>query len=272
MRLTSLPMGFRSLSPHVWPIYAPWMAASLGMSILLVALPIWMLGGGYGYVATSVVAGAGGAGAAGGALLVGHLVDRSGPARVACGSLILMVIASATMAAVGHIIVVGLGHLAFGLGSIGVMLSRQAYLTRRVPIWLRGRAMSMMGGSMRLSVLIGTAGGGVLVDLVGGRWTIAAAGLGAAIGLPAVVGTVRRPEREVAPTGVGGPGLAEVVRGQRRPLLAVGVFGALAMTAREGRMVLLPLVGVGLGLRPSASGALVAAGYSADLLLFPVSG
>ncbi|SUZ51781.1 uncharacterized protein METZ01_LOCUS4635, partial [marine metagenome] len=31
------------------------MAASLGMSILLVALPIWLLGGGYGYVATSVV-------------------------------------------------------------------------------------------------------------------------------------------------------------------------------------------------------------------------
>ena len=57
-------MGFRSLSPHVWPIYAPWMAASLGMSILLVALPIWLLSGGHGYVVTSVVAGAGGAGAA----------------------------------------------------------------------------------------------------------------------------------------------------------------------------------------------------------------
>ena len=52
-------MGFRSLSPHVWPIYAPWMAASLGMSILLVALPIWLLSGGHGYVVTSVVAVAG---------------------------------------------------------------------------------------------------------------------------------------------------------------------------------------------------------------------
>lgn len=265
-------MGFRSLSPHVWPIYAPWMAASLGMSILLVALPIWLLDGGHGYVVTSVVAGAGGAGAAGGALIVGRLVDRYGPARVACGSLALMVVASSTMAVLGHVVALGLGHLVFGGGSIGVMLSRQADLTRRVPVWLRGRAMSMMGGSMRLSVLVGTAGGGVLVDLVGGRWTIAAAGLGAAIGLPAVIPTVRRPEREVAPTGVGVPGLGAVVRMHRRPLLSVGVFGALAMATREGRMVLLPLVGVGLGLRPSAVGLLVAAGYAADLLLFPVSG
>ena len=265
-------MGFRSLSPHVWPIYAPWMAASLGMSILLVALPIWLLGGGYGYVATSVVVGAGGAGAAAGAWLVGRSTDRWGPARVATGSLSLMVVASATMALVGHVLVLGLGHLAFGVGSIGVMLSRQADLTRRIPVWLRGRAMSMMGGSMRLSVLVGTACGGVLVELVGGRWTIAAAGLGAAIGLPAVIPTARRPEREVVPTGAGGPGLATVVRNETRPLLAVGVFGALAMAAREGRMVILPLVGVALGLRPSAIGALVAAGYAADLLLFPVSG
>ena len=271
-RLASVRMGFRSLSPHVWPIYAPWMASSLGMSTLLVALPIWLLSGGYGYVVTSIVAGAGGAGAAGGALLAGHLVDRLGPARVATGSLILMVAASATMALVTHVVVLGLGHLAFGMGSIGVMLSRHTDLTRRVPIYLRGRAMSMMGGSMRLSVMVGTATGGVLVETVGGRWTIAAAGLAAAIGLPAVIPTSRRPEREVAPTGSGGPGLAAVVRRHHRQLVRVGVFGALAMATREGRMVLLPLVGVSLDLRPSAIGVLVAAGYAADLLLFPVSG
>jgi MFS family permease len=183
-----------------------------------------------------------------------------------------MVAASTTMALVAHVMVLGLGHLAFGMGSIGVMLSRHTDLTRRVPIYLRGRAMSMMGGSMRLSVMVGTATGGVLVETVGGRWTIAAAGLAAAIGLPAVIPTARRPEREVAPTGSGGPGLAAVVRRHHRQLVRVGVFGALAMATREGRMVLLPLVGVSLDLRPSAIGVLVAAGYAADLLLFPVSG
>tara|TARA_Y100000590_G_scaffold339708_2_gene387308 strand:- start:1707 stop:2243 length:537 start_codon:yes stop_codon:yes gene_type:complete len=51
-----------------------------------------------------------------------------------------------------------------------------------------------------------------------------------------------------------------------------GIFGMAAMTTREGRRVLLPLVGVALDLRPSTIGILVAAGYSADLILFPLSG
>ena len=37
-------------------------------------------------------------------------------------------------------------------------------------------------------------------------------------------------------------------------------------------MVLLPLVGVALDLRPTTIGVLVASGYAADLVLFPVSG
>ena len=37
-------------------------------------------------------------------------------------------------------------------------------------------------------------------------------------------------------------------------------------------MVLLPLVGVALDLRPSNIGILIAAGYAADLVLFPLSG
>ena len=73
-------MGFRALTPYVWPIYGPWMSASLGMSLLLVALPIILVGDGHGYALASIVAGAGGAGAATGALPVGGATDRGGPA------------------------------------------------------------------------------------------------------------------------------------------------------------------------------------------------
>ncbi len=264
--------GFRSLAPYVWPIYGPWMAASLGMSILLVALPIVMVDEGHGYGVAALVAGAGGAGAAIGALPTGWSTDRWGPARVGVGALTLMVAAAVVMATTLEPVVLGLGHLVFGAGSLGVMLSRQADLTPRIPVTLRGRAMSLMGGSMRFSVFLGTAIGGVLVDVVGARWTFVAAGLGAAIGIPAVLPGARRPEAEVAPVGAGGPGLWAVVRRNRRGLLHAGLFGMSSMTTREGRVVLLPLVGVALDLRPSTIGLLVAAGYGADLLLFPVSG
>ena len=265
-------MGFRALTPYVWPIYGPWMSASLGMSLLLVALPIILVGDGHGYALASIVAGAGGAGAATGALPVGWATDRWGPARVGAGSLVAMVGSAAVMTASGTVVLLGLGHFVFGAGALGVMLSRQADLTRRIPLQLRGRAMSLMGGTMRFSVLLGTIVGGVLVDVAGARWTFGAAGLGAAIGIPAVLPGVLKPEREVAPIGAGGPDLLEVIRANRRRLLHAGLFGMAAMTTREGRMVLLPLVGVALDLRPSTIGILVAAGYSADLILFPLSG
>ena len=265
-------MGFRALTPYVWPIYGPWMSASLGMSLLLVALPIILVGDGHGYAVASIVAGAGGAGAATGALPVGWATDRWGPAKVGAGSLVAMVCSAAVMTASGTVVVLGLGHFVFGAGALGVLLSRQADLTRRIPPLLRGRAMSLMGGTMRFSVLLGTIVGGALVDVAGARWTFAAAGLGAAIGIPAVLPGALKPEREVAPIGIGGPDLLEVVRTNRRRLLHAGLFGMAAMTTREGRMVLLPLVGVALDLRPATIGILVAAGYSADLILFPLSG
>ena len=265
-------MGFRALAPYVWPIYGPWMSASLGMSLLLVALPIILVGDGHGYAVASIVAGAGGAGAAAGALPVGWATDRWGPARVGAGSLLAMVGSAAVMTASGTVAILGFSHFVFGAGALGVLLSRQADLTRRIPPLLRGRAMSLMGGTMRFSVLLGTIVGGTLVDVAGARWTFGAAGLGAAIGIPAVLPGALKPEREVAPIGAGGPGLFEVVRENRRRLLHAGLFGMAAMTTREGRMVLLPLVGVALDLRPSTIGILVAAGYSADLILFPLSG
>ena len=265
-------MGFRSLSPYVWPIYGPWMASSLGMSILLVALPIVLVGDGHGYTVAALVAGAGGAGAALAALPVGWCTDRWGPARVGAGALLAVIAASILMASMARPVFLGLGHLVFGGGSLGVMLSRQADLTRRIPITLRGRAMSLMGGTMRFSVLMGTAVGGFLVDVAGARWTFLIAGVGAAIGLPAVLPGVRNPDWEIAPVGVKGPRMAWVIRANKRHLLHAGLFGMSSMTTREGRMVLLPLVGVALDLRPSSIGVLVASGYAADLLLFPVSG
>ena len=242
------------------------------MSVMLVALPIVLVEAGSGYAVAAIVAGAGGAGAAAAALPVGWCTGRWGPARVGVGSLGIMLVAAAVMASSIRPIILGPAHFFFGGGALGVMLSRQADLTARVPSALRGRAMSVMGGSMRLSILLGAAIGGILVDLVAARGTFLAAGLGAGIGLGAVVPTARRPESEVAPVGVGGPTVRAVARLNRRPLVGAGIFGLLAMATREGRMVLLPLVGVALELSASSIGLLVATGYTADLLLFPVSG
>jgi MFS family permease len=67
-------------------------------------------------------------------------------------------------------------------------------------------------------------------------------------------------------------GLAPAIRAHWRPLLLAGVVPLLVMTVREGRFVVLPLIGDELGLRPTAIGAVITVGTAADLLLFPAAG
>ena len=265
-------MGFRSLMPHLRPIYTPWVCASLSVSILAVSLPLSILEHGRSYGSISVVMGAGGVGAALGALRVGVLTDRWGSARVAAGALAVIAAGSCLLGTTTIVALLAIAQLAIGRGVIGVMLSRQAVLTSTVSTELRGRAMSLMGGSMRLSVLVGTAGGGVLYDLFGDRWTFVAAGVISATGIFAVLPELRQNREPTASARGGWADLFHVFRQHRRRLVAGGMFGMFVMTAREGRMVVLPLVGVALDLSPAAIGGLVAVGYTADLVLFPVSG
>ena len=160
-------MGFRSLKPHLRPIYAPWVCASLTVSILAVALPLSILEHGRSYRSISGVMGAGGVGVALGTLRVGVLTDRWGAARAAVGALGVIAAASCPLGTTNIVVLLTLAQLAIGRGVVGVMLSRQAVLTSVVATDVRGRAMALVGGSMRLSVLVGAVSGGVLYDLVG---------------------------------------------------------------------------------------------------------
>jgi MFS family permease len=114
----------------------------------------------------------------------------------------------------------------------------------------------------------------VLADTIGFAWTFVVAGLVSGIGLIPALLSRRQPlppldghERPARPAP-----LFAALRRHLRKLLVGGVVPMLVMTAREGRYVVLPLIGDELGLGATAVGAVVAVGTAADLLLFPVSG
>lgn len=264
--------SFGQLRAQVRPVYLPWVCSSLAMGILIPVLPLHLADQGIGIAGTSLVLGAAGGGAAGGALIAGTLTHRVGQGRVAAGSLLLMAVAAAFMGTTGSMAVLVALQLLFGSATVGVMLSRQTHLTSAVAIGLRGRAMALMGGSMRFSFLLGPAVGGVLVDAVGFRATFVVAGVTAALGTLAVLPELRGGPYLAPLDGRHGGGLRQVFRLHRGRLLRGGTGGFLVMTAREGRMVVLPLVGIALGLSPTSVGGLVAVGTATDLLLFPLSG
>jgi MFS family permease len=162
----------------------------------------------------------------------------------------------------------------YGMGAVGMRVSVQMLVNIAAPVHLRGRGMSGLGGAVRLAFFVGPLLGGFLVDQVGFSWTFMACGITTLCGLVPFFAVRRdRPEgqRFDRPT-VPWSSLSDALLRHRVLLLLAGIGPALVMTVREGRNVVVPLIGDELGLSATAVGALVAIGTGADLVLFPIAG
>jgi MFS family permease len=162
----------------------------------------------------------------------------------------------------------------YGVGSAGLRVSVQLLVAGATPTHLRGRGMSMLGGSVRLASFVGPLAGGLVVDLAGFTTAFVVAGIATLFGL-APFFSARRNRRDRAPVDRAADrlgGLRANLRRHRGLLALAGVGAALVMTVRAGRNVVVPLIGDELGLSATSVGALVAIGTGADLLLFPVAG
>ncbi len=245
------------------PVYLRWMTGGLGVAMVLPILPVYLTDSGLSFSMASVVLAAAGLGAMLGGLPVGAMLGRLGERRVLLIALVAMGIATIALGLTTAVIALTALRLAHGVGQIGLRLSRQTFITRTVATDMRGRSLALMGGSMRFAMLLGPILGGVLVDQVGYTWTFAISGSATA-------------EGDVASPAAGEAGadgsLWAALRRHRRTLLIGGFGPALIMAVRQGRSIVIPLIGDSLEMSASAIGLLVSVGTGADLLLFPVAG
>lgn len=256
------------------PVYLPITAATLGVGVLVPVLPLYLTESGLSIALTSVVLAAVGFGAFLGGLPAGALIARVGSQRILDWSLVVLAVSTVLLGATTAAIALVALRMAAGAANVSVRISRQTYITRRVQPHMRGRSMALIGGAFRFSLFLGPLAGGILADVVGFSWTFVVAGALSGIGLIPALASRRRPlpaldgrERPDRP-----PPLLAALRRHLHLLLVGGVVPMLVMTAREGRYVVLPLIGDELGLGVAEIGAVVAAGTAADLLLFPVAG
>jgi MFS family permease len=261
--------ALRSLVPGV---YGPWTAIALGLGILLVALPLYLLEVGLSFTATSVVLAAAGFGAFAGALPSGGAIARFGERPTTAISLALAAAAiGLTTMSSDPVALTGL-QLAVGAAATAMRLASLTTITRTVPALARGRANSLMGGLRRFGSFVGPLVGGLLVEHIGFTATfVIAAGVTAAGLIPLARASSRAAASEIAPEKPS-VGLLRALRQHRRLLLMSASGPFLIMTARRGRAVLLPLIAAALDVTPTAVGVIVAIGMGADLMLFPVAG
>lgn len=168
-------------------------------------------------------------------------------------------------------------------------LARQGYVADAVPSWARARALSFLGGMMRLGVLVGPAIGSLVILVAGRRGPFVLHILTALIALGFVLARAlptaellrarsgSSPTPQSAPQQVTQPA-SESDRAARRDRVDVRATAvvAIAMTClqllRTNRSVLVPLWGTHLGLSDALISATFAAGALVDVAMFLPSG
>jgi MFS family permease len=162
---------------------------------------------------------------------------------------------------------------ASGMTNAVFVLARQSYLTEVVPVGLRARALSTLGGMSRVGAFIGPFVGAVVVH---GRsvqnvyWL--ALGCAVVAGLAVwLVGDVAEPSaagrRRTAPASV-----RAVVARHRGVFLTLGLAVLLVGSVRATRQTVLPLWAEHLGLSPSTTSVIFGIAGLVDTLTFYPSG
>ncbi len=186
------------------------------------------------------------------------------------------------------------GLVVVGMAGAGFNLARMSYLAVAVPDSHRARAMSTLGGTIRLGLFAGPFLGAGLQTLLGlqGGFVAAAAAMGLAAGLSFIIRDLEAPARTPStgtpehpgtpenptiptpapPAARPRPTLRSLAREYRRVLLTAGIGVVCLSAARASRSAVIPLWATGLGLSPAAASAIYGLSGLADLLMFYPSG
>ncbi len=275
-------------------VYLPTVLFSLGEGAVIPLIPV---------IAASMGADVAFAALVASALVVGQLCGNlpAGWAVARIGERFTMVIAGAIamLSAVGMVFAPSIGVLAASVFVLGFCaaafgLARHAFMTTRVPIEFRARALSLLGGSFRLGIFIGPFVAAGLLELCATETAAIWFVLGCLTVMVLLVLFGPDPEKTIPPA-VTSPiriGTAEdsgeVVSGaiptferigifrtmwqQRTVLSRLGLAAASLSAVRSARQVVLPLWGLSLGLDAQTIALVVGISGAIDFALFYASG
>jgi MFS family permease len=278
----------------VLPVYLPVLLVNGGTAMLVPILPLYLASVGLSESELGVVLAAAGLGGMVSQVAIGRVLVNWSETTVMVLAVALIGITVASLGLVAGAVALAALRLGSGVGSAGWLLSRQTFLTRTVETTFRGRAMATFGGTTRVAFFVGPALGGVLAERYGFSSAFATSAAMTAAGIVPIlvwqgredahrrtIGLARATPDLPAPTPTPTPNAVEDAEAgaPRTPLrdhagiLAIAGLGqVLVIAARQGRFLILPLIGSDLGLTAGEIGALVSVGAFADLVLFPLSG
>jgi MFS family permease len=253
--------------------YGPTLLGSTGAGAVspIIAISARELGASVGVAALLV--GAVGLGQLLGDLPSGALAARIGERRALLVAAVVEAVGMLVAALADSLPMLFAGVLVIGLAGSLFGLARQAYLTEAVPVAMRARALSTLGGVHRIGYFIGPFIGAVVVA----RWGIESAYLvGGIASLCAFVLVLITPDITASTHRVAtaGPPLsvASVLMRHRHVLLTLGTGAMSVAGARAVREALVPLWAESVGLSPAETSLVFGVAGALDMALFYPSG
>ncbi|OMH34867.1 MFS transporter [Tersicoccus sp. Bi-70] len=286
-----------SLRRFVVPVFGPSVLFAVGEGAILPVVPLTArdLGGSIAVAAVIVTL-----------IGVGSLLSNI-PASIVTARVgeRWAIVAAAALCAVGMLTALLAPNLAvlaiavFLIGSSGAVfnLARQLYLTVMVEPRYRARALSSLGGSMRIGLFIGPFVGAAVMQLtgLGGAYLVGVVALVAAGAIALSMPDPPMPTRSIpvvttdalaGGTSSAGPRadqperpstgsavtIRSVLRSHARIYATIGVAVIFVSAIRQARQVVIPLWAESLGLDPSATSLVYGISGAVDMLVFYPAG
>lgn len=279
-------------------IYGPTVLFALGEGAVIPLFPIIASRLGADLALSGLIASALVVGQLCGNLPAGWLVARFGERITMVGAGIVALLGVIGLSFAPNLQLLAISIFVIGMCAAAFGLARHAFMTTRVPLDYRARALALLGGSFRLGMFLGPFIAALLLGLTG---TAASAGWFFAICLVGCVllvllgpdpeQTVQEHERngraalhQPADTGEAVTGSIDLPKQTkpegifrtmvryRRVLSRLGLAAASLSAVRSARNVVLPLWGLSLGLEAQTISLVVGIAGAIDFALFYASG
>lgn len=146
-------------------IYGPTMLFALGEGAVLPLIPVIAARLGADLATAALIASALVIGQLCGNIPAGWLVARVGERVTMAGAGVLALLGVAGLALAPALWIMALSVFLIGMCAAAFGLARHAFMTTRVPLGFRARALALLGGSFRLGMFVGPFAGALLLGL-----------------------------------------------------------------------------------------------------------
>lgn len=236
----------------------PLSARGLGASVAMAALVVMLIG--VGSLVSNIPA----------SLITMHKGERWAIVAAAAWSALAMALCAWTH----HLGVFLVGAFMIGMSQAVFTLARQSYLTEAVPVAYRARALSTLGGVMRIGMFIGPFVASAVIHLHGidGAYGVGIVALAVAAVVGARMPDLEPPSADPTAPAAARPTLRSTLQDHRHVFITLGIGVMLVSAVRASRQAIIPLWADHLALAPSVASLIYGLAGGVDMLVFYPAG